>query len=401
MVPQEEVEMSAPKFRKIVIGELDNSDGPIPFNSLIMVGDINNDGLPDVVVSGCNGAMAWFENIDGGRHWNRHIFGDAVNLECGGSLVDLTGNGYPDLIVGNLGTGNELFWWENPGYPANREQKWVCRRLFRSSCNQFHDTIVGDVTGDGTLSLILTNQRCPKGTTIYRIPLPEDPRRSPWPNIEEVAKEKAEANPFRPEGMQPEEGLAIGDVDGDGRDELVAGTHWYKYRNGGWEEHKFAEGYISCKVAIGDIDGDGRNEIVLSEGDPCIYGQTEGGKLGWFKARSDIHAMWEEHRCDEKLLDAHSLVLHDLCGNGHLDILMGEIGMADRATGGYLNRPPLLAVYENDGKGGFSKRHVIDEGTGYHEAKLADIRGRGSMDVVTRPLHGPEKWKVHVYYRED
>jgi hypothetical protein len=321
-------------------------------------------------------------------------------MECGGSLVDLTGNGYLDLINGQLGSGNELYWWENPGHPASKEQCWRRRLIYRSTYSQFHDTVVGDITGDGTLSLVFTNQRCPKGTTLFRVPLPEDSRLSPWPSIEVVASEKAESNPFRREGIQAEEGLAIGDIDGDGRNELVCGTHWYKFVNDSWEEYKFANGYISCKVAIGDIDGDGQNEIVLSEGDPCIYGKTEGGALGWFKPRNNIQALWEEHLLDVGLLDAHSLILHDFYGNGNLDILMAEIGMADPETNTYLKRPPVMAIYENDGAGSFSEKQIIDEGTGYHEAKLADIRGIGLMDIVTRPLHGPEKWKVHVYYRE-
>ena len=77
----------------------------------------------------------------------------------------------------------------------------------------------------------------------------------------------------------PEEGLAIADIDGDGRNEILAGTHWYKFADGRWEQHKYADDYITTLVAVGDIDGDGKPEIVLSEGDACIYGYPQGGKL--------------------------------------------------------------------------------------------------------------------------
>jgi hypothetical protein len=208
-----------------------------------------------------------------------------------------------------------------------------------------------------------------------------------------------EPNPFRKEGVQPEEGLAIGDLDGDGRNELVCGTHWYKYAGAGrpWESHQFASGLITTKVAIGDLDGDGRNEIVLAEGDPCVCGKAQGGKLAWYKPRGEITAMWEEHVLEDGLLDAHSLQLGDLCGNGRLDILVGEVGVADRQTDQYLIRPPRLMIYENDGHAHFT-RHIIDEGTGIHDAVLADMRGAGALDIVGKPLHGAEKWKVHVYY---
>ena len=71
--------------------------------------------------------------------------------------------------------------------------------------------------------------------------------------------------------------------------------------------------------------------------------------------------------------------------------------MADRETDDYIVRPPRLIVYENDGRGTFT-RHVVDEGTGIHDAVLVDVRNRGVLDIVGKPLHGPEKWKVQVYY---
>lgn len=78
---------------------------------------------------------------------------------------------------------------------------------------------------DGRRSLIFTNQHGPGGTTIFHIPLPDDPYITPWPGIEVIAAGVSEPNPFRQSGMQPEEGLALGDIDGDGKNELVCGTH--------------------------------------------------------------------------------------------------------------------------------------------------------------------------------
>ncbi|MDQ2798820.1 MAG: VCBS repeat-containing protein, partial [Armatimonadota bacterium] len=148
-------------------------------------------------------------------------------------------------------------------------------------------------------------------------------------------------------------------------------------------------------IAVGDIDGDGQNEIVLSEGDACIYGYPDGGKLGWFKPCGDIRELWEEHRLENHLLDPHSLQLGDLCGNQRLDILVGEIGVWDKLE----ENPPRLFIYENDGGGGFT-RHLIDQGIGTHHARLADFRGRGVLDIASRPLHGPDKWKIFVWENE-
>jgi hypothetical protein len=250
------------------------------------------------------------------------------------------------------------------------------------------------VTVDERLWLVFTNQH--NGTNLYCIPLPKNPTVSPWPGIQMIASGKIEVNPYRPEGQQPEEGLAIGNIDGDGKNELVCGTHWYKFVAGTWEGHKFASGYITTKIAIGDVDGDGKNEILLSEGDPFVYGKNLGGKLGWFKPQGDITQMWEEYVIEDGLIDAHSLQLGNLCGNGRLDIFVADVGVAGEDDN-YILRPPRLMVYENNGGGSFT-RHIIDEGTSTHEALLVDIRNKGVLDIVGKPLHGVEKWKIHVWF---
>jgi hypothetical protein len=388
--------MAKPVFVKRVIGELANPQGGGAMNTLIAIGDINGDGRPDAAVSGRNGTMAWFENPGDAGPWRRHPIDEVTCQECGGQLWDLTGSGRLDLVNGSDGSDIDIFWWENPGRPGAR---WTKRIIATTGIKQFHDTIIGDVTGDGIVSLAFTNQKGPGGTTIFRVPVPKDPRQSPWPGLEVVAEGKSETNPGAPNGLQPEEGIAIGDVDGDGRNELVAGTHWYKRVNGRWIGHKFAEGYITTKIVVADVDGDGRGEILLSEGDPCVYGKNQGGRAGWFKAGRDPTARWTEHVLEDGLLDAHSLQVGDICGNGRADILVGEVGVGEWPSRKYLRRPPRILVFENDGRGGFH-RHVVDEGTGCHDARLVDTRGRGVLDIVTKPLHGPEIWNIHVYERQ-
>jgi len=392
--------MAAPAFTKKVIARVENDIPPGQMNTFLAVGDINGDGLPDMALCGRNGEMVWLENKGEGADWEKHLVEKVDKMECGGSLVDLTGNGFLDIINGGDFRSDEVYWWENPGRLG---VEWTRRVVASTGATQIHDTIIGDVTGDGTISLVFTNQHGPGGTSIYRVPLPDDPTVSPWPGLEVVAAGKHEPNPYRgPQrggDTQPEEGLAIGDVDGDGKNELVGGTHWYKYVAGKWEGHKFATGYITTKIAIGDIDGDGKNEILLSEGDPCVYGKTQGGRLGWFKPTGGLTAMWEEHVLEDGLIDAHTLQLGDMTGNGHLDILVGEVGEGNLDTGAYTGRLPRILAFENDGQGNFA-RHVIDESTGIHDGVLVDTLNRGVLDFVCKPLHGPDKWHVIVFYAD-
>lgn len=392
--------MAKPVFTKKVAGELNNDIPPSQMNIYNGVADINQDRHTDLVVCGINGTIAWFENKGDGETFEKHVIDEMNGRSCGAELVDLTGNGYPDLIIGADYQSNEIYWWENPGVP---DKRWEKKLLYKMPFNKCHDIAIADIKNNGEKGLIISNQysKDNAGTTLIYIPVPDDPYVSPWPGAEIIASGKYENNPKyrRKNRKQPEEGIAVGDIDGDGRNELVAGTWWYKYTSEkGWEEHKFAKGYITTKISIADIDGDGVNEIVLSEGDPCIFGHPEGGKLGWFKPEGDITDYWKEHRVDTFLLDAHSLCTGDLCGNGKPDILVGECGrrtMEDRMV--FEGRLPKVMVYENDGKGNFT-RHVIDEGTGAHDAILVDMKNRGVLDIYAKPIFGPEMWNIHIWY---
>jgi len=388
-------------FTKKTVAVVENDYGGYPMNTFHVVGDVSGDGLPDIVVSGRQGRMVWLENRGPDQPWVEHLIdGDVSDIECGGSLVDLTGNGYLDVIVGSGGGGDEIWWWENPG---PRGGAWVKRTILETGNTQFHDTLIGDALSDGCPALLFTNQHAPdkSGTVVYYIPLPQDPRVTPWPGAQVIAtglQEELAGPDGRVLKMQPEEGIAIGDVDGDGKNEVVCGTHWFKHDGVSWKGHKFARGYVTAKIAIADLDGDRRNEILLAEGDPCIYGKTQGGKVAWFKPGEDIAALWEEHVLEDFLLDAHTLAVGDLTGNGAPDVVVGEIGVASPERG-YAIRPPRILVFENGGQANFT-RHVMDGSTGIHDGALADVRGVGRLDLVGKPLHGPERWHVHVFYND-
>lgn len=363
-------------FKKEVIGILENPEGgPGAHNLLCVTGDLTGDGRPDIIIGPRYGTIAWFQNPGNDGEWTKHVLDERIEgLEAGGTLYDVTGNGLLDFIAGGHWKADELWWWENPGEPG---KPWKRRVVVKTGITQFHDQLVGVVTPDGVPSLVFWNNRI---GDLYRVPIPADPTASPWPDIELIRR------------GNPNEGIAIGDVNGDGVDEIVAGDSWYQYisPDKGWVSHVFSHNYPFPRIQLADLDGDGKLEIIASEGDAHIYGDPEGGRAGWLHVTDDPTALWEDHLLEDKTLDAHTLQVGNFAGNGNVDVYVGEMGIPGN------DRAPRQMIFENDGTGTFT-RHIVAEGDNNHEGKAADLTGNGLLDFVGKPLYDPDKWEVRIY----
>ncbi|MGI6610065.1 MAG: hypothetical protein ACOX4G_06090 [Limnochordia bacterium] len=207
---------------------------------LCVVGDLDGDRIPEIVIGARHprAELFWLGRTADGT-WQRYDMDTSFGtLEAGGVLYDVDGNGDLDFIAGQDGWGDLLFWWECPEDPT---PPWIRRVICQMPDRKCHDQLVADLGGDGRPELYFWNQG---SKTLFTVPIPEDPRVCPWPGIRPVV-----------EGVL-EEGLAVADVDGDGRLELTAGQSWYKPprdRRGIWERHVFATGFVSTRVAAADL----------------------------------------------------------------------------------------------------------------------------------------------------
>jgi hypothetical protein len=334
---------------------------------LLVVGDLDGCGTPEIVVASRVGAdgLYWLKRPDGDGDWQMSLMDDTYSsLEAGGVLHDLTGTGTLDFIGGGDSRTQHVSWWECPPDPT---QLWTRHLIHELPAGQCHDQFVGDIDGDGRPELYFWNQRA---RALFGVPVPDDPRRSPWPGVFVVAEDLLE------------EGFAPADVDGDGRLELVAGLSWYRIRPGGdVERHVYGEGFASPRVAAADFSGDGDVEIVIAEGDASYRrADSDFGRVAHFRRGADTEALWEAEILHEELLDPHSLAVGDFDGDGRPDLFVGELG----DPRGNDSHPPAQRLFLN--RDGRLEEHVIDTGLGTHEAKAIELDG--VLGIAGKPYRG-------------
>lgn len=344
------------RFRHVVI----DPDPPGAHHDILLTTDLTGNGLPDVIIGCKQGSvnLFWYENPGSvGGHWLRHDMAYAPELEAGGALLDVDGDGRLDVIAGQQIGGNELYWFRQPPDPRGPWRRFVIENRF----NKYHDQAVGDLDNDGRPEVLFCSQH--SGILAY-YDLPDDPTLQPWPQ-DCFHVISAQAHNL--------EGLVIADIDGDGLNEVLAGTCIYRCAGPGepWRAQPFATGYTTTRLAVGDLDGDGKPEIVVAEG------ESDPARLMWCKGPD-----WTPHILREDLFHPHSLALADFTGDQTLDIFVGEMGLGKKPD-------PNLVVFTNRGDGQFQP-FIVSTGIPTHEAKVADLNGDGRPDIIGKPYF-PEK----------
>ncbi|GMU24863.1 MAG: hypothetical protein AMXMBFR13_49340 [Phycisphaerae bacterium] len=345
-------------------------------NEGISVADINRDGTLDLTAG-----PFWFE----GPTWKQHVIrevplrlNDEFMANNGEHAFDVNGDGWPDVIAGSW-FEDQVWWFENPGKAGLADgRKWK-QHVITTGKGETEGLLLEDLDEDGTPELILNSWSEGRPVSVVRI----------TPGKEGSEPKFQDVTIGGPPGGH---GMGIGDVNGDGRKDIVVGKGWYEAPESGrwtkqWAFHKFEHelGHTSVPVLVVDVNGDGRNDL--------IYGEGHDYGLKWREQlKGDGEAIdWKDHLIDDVFSQVHALTWTDLDGDKNMEVVTGKRYRAHGDGDPGAHDPVCLMRYEWDPSARKFKRDVISWDDGVSSGMqilVVDLNADRKLDIAVAGKSG-------------
>ncbi len=232
-----------------------------------VLADLAGDGRLDILVGGYNTShISIFQNFSSPGTLNTNSFGPEVDIPAGNTpsaiaVADLDGDGQPDLVTANQ-QDNDVSVLKNIGSGGTINSNWFAAPVNFATGPAPWVVFVADLDGDGKPDVVTANQSDPN----HKVSL-----------LHNLGTGAITTNLFAPAvdlvGADTAETMTVGDIDGDGKLDLVVGSYTgntiaiYQntsvpgkpgYLNSFAAPVVFNPGARVHTVALGDLDGDGK-----------------------------------------------------------------------------------------------------------------------------------------------
>ena len=281
---------------------------PDPFGSdydnWIRVGDLNNDGIPDIVVGGIGpdpasggGMLVYLGNGDGTFRRGPEIQAPAPYASIVGlTLVDINNDGNLDAVatlrdpfVGGSGEAFAVFFGDGKGDLTFNANTLVPAYFAGNFLNQDPSPVLGDFNGDGKLDLIVPTQNSSTG--------------------------------------------------------VISLTDYFGVGNGTFTPGPIIGNNDYVKILVGDLNGDGKADLVVLHSDFTATVYLGNGHGGFTKGTTLNLSTGTDQNGSP--IGPGDLVLGDFTGDGRLDLAVSN------------SNSHVVDIYEGDGSGNFGPPQSI------------------------------------------
>ncbi len=347
----------------------------------VALGDVDSDGMLDIVVGRVGGKKLVFRRKeDGSFRSEPEQFGSASERTWDLALADVNGDGLLDVIAGNAGGDPATVYIKDrdtlgsfppeDGQPISNAQGIGLPHL-----------ATGDLDGRNGIDLVLCFEISP--CTVF---LNDGAGRYPSSGAAKLSESDMDTKAVA---------VAIADVDGDGNSDIAVGNNgsWnYVYVNDGKGafpdrlRKPFGTGSdFTRALAIADVNGDGKSDILAANffESGAVYLNDGRGNFPLSLARP-FGASTER---------TYSIATGDVNGDGFVDFVTGNWGPNERE-----GRPNVL--YINDGTGSFVPT-ALPEPYLTRSVAYGDMDGNGTLDLVEGNRFGAQRLRIHYNLLRD
>jgi hypothetical protein len=326
--------------------------------------DIDGDGILDLVAANEDGTVSILHGLGGG------YFGNRTTISVGSTpweltVADLNGDGKPDIVVAQDAGSSVAVLFQSSTTPG----AFLSPMVLPAGTNP-NSVVVADMNGDGLPDIVVANN----GSANVSLILQDSTNPGTFLSAIQI-----------PVGSAPRS-VAVADLNGDGRPDIVvadfgSGQAWVILHDTTPTGFLAPVGYACgsstpAGVAIGDLNGDGRPDFVICDYESntmSVFLQNSApAPAGTFAARAGYTVgSWPS-----------SVRLADMNGDGNLDIV--TVDQASDQLSILLNDPSNL--------GTFLPSVQYPAGGRASGVAVGDFAGDGRMDVATANISTNDVW---------